>query len=92
MLIKEILHGSDNLIGTAQNCPYAQIIIHTFLVIDNQNGNGRAVLSYQPRQLAAFPAKWLHDHKFWPPVGRIDNPYGDRNLVCVCPPLSDYEH
>jgi glycine dehydrogenase len=44
-----------------------------------------------PRQRAAYPARWLHDHKFWPPVGRIDNPYGDRNLVCVCPPLSEYE-
>jgi glycine dehydrogenase len=43
-----------------------------------------------PRSRAAFPAKWLHDHKFWPPVARIDNPYGDRNLVCVCPPLSEY--
>jgi len=43
-----------------------------------------------PRQRAAFPAPWLHDHKFWPSVGRIDNPYGDRNLVCVCPPMSDY--
>jgi glycine dehydrogenase len=44
-----------------------------------------------PRTRAAFPAKWLHDHKFWPHVGRIDNPYGDRNLVCICPPTSEYE-
>jgi glycine dehydrogenase len=39
------------------------------------------------RELAAWPAPWLCDHKFWPPVGRIDNTYGDRNLVCACPPL-----
>jgi glycine dehydrogenase len=39
------------------------------------------------RQLAAFPAPWVKDHKFWPSVGRIDNPYGDRNLVCTCPPM-----
>ena len=39
------------------------------------------------RQLAAYPAPWTHDHKFWPPVARIDNPYGDRNLVCTCPPV-----
>ena len=39
------------------------------------------------RQEAAFPAPWLKDHKFWPAVGRIDNPYGDRNLVCTCPPV-----
>jgi glycine dehydrogenase len=36
------------------------------------------------REIAAFPAKWLHDYKFWPVVGRIDNVYGDRNLVCSC--------
>jgi glycine dehydrogenase len=42
------------------------------------------------RQLAAFPAPWSRTHKFWPTVGRIDNPYGDRNLVCACPPTSDY--
>jgi glycine dehydrogenase len=42
------------------------------------------------RQQAAFPAEWLKDHKFWPAVGRIDNPYGDRNLVCTCPPVDTY--
>ena len=36
------------------------------------------------RQEAAFPAPWLHAFKYWPPVGRVDNPYGDRNLVCAC--------
>ncbi len=41
------------------------------------------------REEAAYPAKWLRDTKFWPFVGRIDNPYGDRNLVCVCPPIAD---
>ena len=39
------------------------------------------------REQAAYPAKWLRDYKFWPHVGRIDNPYGDRNLVCSCPPM-----
>jgi glycine dehydrogenase len=29
--------------------------------------------------------------KYWPPVGRVDNVYGDKNLVCSCPPMSDYE-
>jgi glycine dehydrogenase len=36
------------------------------------------------RKEAAFPLSWLRERKFWPPVGRIDNPYGDRNLVCSC--------
>ncbi len=39
------------------------------------------------RQQAAWPLPWLHDRKFWPAVARIDNPYGDRNLVCSCPPV-----
>jgi glycine dehydrogenase len=42
------------------------------------------------RERAAYPAKWLKDHKYWPPVSRIDNVYGDRNLVCSCPPTSDW--
>ncbi|MGA2231340.1 MAG: aminomethyl-transferring glycine dehydrogenase [Tepidisphaeraceae bacterium] len=40
------------------------------------------------REQAAFPASWVRDHKFWPSVGRIDNPYGDRHLFCSCPPVS----
>ncbi len=43
-----------------------------------------------PREKAAYPAPWLRDAKFWPPVSRVDNPYGDRNLVCTCPPMSTY--
>ena len=42
------------------------------------------------RSQAAWPASWLRDTKFWPSVGRIDNTYGDRNLICSCPPMSDY--
>ena len=40
------------------------------------------------REQAVYPAGWLRRHKFWPPVGRIDNVYGDRNLCCSCPPIS----
>eukprot|EP00270_Netrium_digitus_P022294 TRINITY_DN993_c0_g1_i2.p1 TRINITY_DN993_c0_g1~~TRINITY_DN993_c0_g1_i2.p1 ORF type:complete len:1078 (-),score=269.85 TRINITY_DN993_c0_g1_i2:213-3416(-) len=39
------------------------------------------------RELAAFPASWVRASKFWPSTGRVDNVYGDRNLVCVVPPL-----
>ncbi|NUM78183.1 hypothetical protein HUU40_27790, partial [candidate division KSB1 bacterium] len=42
------------------------------------------------REKAAFPAPWLRQHKFWPAVGRINNAYGDRNLVCACPPTEAY--
>jgi glycine dehydrogenase len=40
------------------------------------------------RERAAFPAPWLRDHKYWPPVSRIDNVYGDRNLFCACLPVA----
>ncbi len=43
------------------------------------------------REQAAYPLASLQKGKYWPPVGRVDNVYGDRNLVCSCPPLSDYE-
>jgi glycine dehydrogenase len=42
------------------------------------------------REQAAYPADWLRENKFWPPVARVDNVYGDRNLVCICPPIEDY--
>jgi glycine dehydrogenase len=41
------------------------------------------------REQAAFPLPWVRTRKFWPSVGRIDNPYGDRNLFCSCPPIDD---
>jgi glycine dehydrogenase len=42
------------------------------------------------RERAAFPAVWTRQHKVWPSVGRVDGAYGDRNLVCVCPPVEAY--
>src|SRR5690554_796776 len=42
------------------------------------------------REQAAHPAPWLKDHKVWPSVNRIDNVYGDRNLMCACPALEEY--
>ncbi|MDB5937338.1 MAG: gcvP [Massilia sp.] len=43
------------------------------------------------REVAAFPVASLRRQKYWPPVGRADNVYGDRNLFCGCAPISDYE-
>jgi glycine dehydrogenase len=43
------------------------------------------------REVAAFPVPSLRKKKYWPPVGRADNAYGDRNLFCGCAPISDYE-
>jgi glycine dehydrogenase len=42
------------------------------------------------REQAAFPLPFVRANKFWPSVGRIDNPYGDRNLMCACPPIAEY--
>ena len=42
------------------------------------------------RQKAAFPLDWVAENKFWPSVGRIDDGYGDRNLVCTCDPIDAY--
>ncbi|HEX7095386.1 MAG TPA: aminomethyl-transferring glycine dehydrogenase, partial [Acidimicrobiales bacterium] len=43
-----------------------------------------------PREVGAFPMPGLRDAKYWPPVGRIDGAYGDRHVVCSCPPLDAY--
>ncbi|OKH33073.1 glycine dehydrogenase (aminomethyl-transferring) [[Phormidium ambiguum] IAM M-71] len=42
------------------------------------------------RTQAAYPAPWLKEHKYWPPVSRIDNAFGDRNFVCSCLPMEAY--
>ena len=42
------------------------------------------------REKAAFPADYVRLNKFWAPVGRVDNAYGDRNLMCTCPPIEQF--
>ena len=46
--------------------------------------------SYSKEQ-AFFPVDGLHEDKYWPPIGRIDNVHGDKNLFCSCVPISEYE-
>jgi glycine dehydrogenase len=43
------------------------------------------------REQAAFPAPWTREHKFWPASARIDSAYGDKNLICACPPIEAYQ-
>ncbi|MDG1078882.1 MAG: aminomethyl-transferring glycine dehydrogenase [Porticoccaceae bacterium] len=43
------------------------------------------------RSQAAYPLRSLRENKYWPPVGRLDHVFGDRNLICSCPSISDYE-
>jgi glycine dehydrogenase len=66
-------------------------------VLKNAPHTARAVTAdewHHPygREQAAFPAAWVRENKFWPAVGRIDNPYGDRNLFCSCPPVGAATH
>lgn len=42
------------------------------------------------REKAVFPQPWVRQNKFWPPVARINEVHGDRNLICSCPPLTEY--
>jgi glycine dehydrogenase len=42
------------------------------------------------REKAAYPLSWVRDNKFWPSVARVDNVYGDKNLICSCPPIESY--
>ncbi len=64
-------------------------------VLKNAPHTAAAVISdkwahaYQ-REKAAYPLKWTVENKFWPTVGRVDNGYGDRNLVCTCAPIDSY--
>ena len=58
---------------------------HTAAVVVNSEWNH----AYS-REQAAFPAPWTREAKFWPSVGRVNNAFGDRNLVCVCPPVESY--
>jgi glycine dehydrogenase len=44
------------------------------------------------REKAAYPVHSLRANKFWPSIGRVNNAYGDRTLVCTCPPIEAYDH
>lgn len=43
------------------------------------------------RETAAYPLAWVKTHKYWPSVGRVDNAYGDRHVVCACPSVTEYQ-
>lgn len=79
--IKEIENGiADREDNVLKNSPH----IAVELISDNWNH------SYT-REKACFPVSWIKENKFWPSVGRVNNAYGDRNLVCSCPPMEEYE-
>jgi glycine dehydrogenase len=78
--IKEIETGvADPADNVLKNSP------HTAEMVISDNWNH----AYS-REKAAFPTTWTRARKFWPSVGRVNNAYGDRNLVCTCTPVSSY--
>ena len=79
--IQKIISGEfDKIDNPLKNAP------HT---VDEISSNDW--LHHYTRQQAAFPNIYLKHKKYWPPVARIDNVYGDRNLFCSCPPINNYE-
>ena len=79
--ITDVVNGNlDNKDNPLINAP------HTARVVTDDNWER----DYS-RELAAYPAEWTKQHKYWPSVGRVDNAHGDRNLICTCPPINEYE-
>ena len=74
--IDEYVEGQDSVL---KNSPHTQEMTTT----DNWN------FSYS-RQKAAFPLSFVSENKFWPPVRRVNDAYGDRHLICSCNPIEDY--
>jgi glycine dehydrogenase len=78
--IKAIEEGkSDKTDNVLKNAPHTQFVI----TADEWNH------SYS-RQQAAYPLAYIKENKFWPSVSRVNNTYGDRNLICTCEPVSAY--
>ena len=85
---------------------FCEAMISIRMEIDSENENDRELLKNAPhtldmvtadnwnfpysRQKAAFPLEFVNENKFWPTVRRVDEAYGDRNLVCSCNPIESY--
>jgi glycine dehydrogenase len=79
--IEEIENGnSDKVDNALKNSPHTAEKV----IMDEWNHK-------YSREKAAFPIPYVKENKFWPSVGRVNNAYGDRNLVCSCVPISEYE-
>jgi glycine dehydrogenase len=80
--IDEVINGiADKDDNVLKNAPHtAKSVI---------NGSWKHAYS---REKAVYPLSWIKEAKFWPSVSRVDNAYGDRNLICACPPIESYEN
>jgi glycine dehydrogenase len=78
--IDEVSTGkADKKDNVLKNAP------HTAKTLVNSNWEH----SYS-REKAAYPLPWVRENKFWPSVARVDNVYGDKHLICSCPPIESY--
>ena len=59
---------------------------HTYIELASNEWNHKYT-----REEAAFPNEYVKNNKYWAPVARVDNVYGDRNLVCSCPSMDEYK-
>ena len=79
--IDEIELGlSDKVDNVLKNAPHTA----ASLITDEWNHK-------YSRQKAAYPMEWSKSNKFWPTVGRVNNTFGDRNLICSCPAVEEYQ-
>ena len=76
----EIISGDDSKREMLRNSP------HTLKMLTSTDWP----YSYS-REDASFPISYLKTNKFWPSVRRVDEAYGDRNLICSCPPIETYQ-
>ena len=79
--IEKIKSGEfDKIDNPIKNAPHTD----SELASDNWTHN-------YSREEAAYPAKFLRANKFWPPVARVDNVYGDKNIFCTCPSMDEFK-
>ena len=70
----------DKIDNPLKNAP------HTYIELSSNEWSHKYT-----REEAAFPTEFVKNNKYWPPVARVDNVYGDRNLVCSCPSMDEYK-
>jgi len=79
--IQDVATGKlDKTDNPLKNAPHTQFII-----------SGDEWNHAYGREKAAFPLPYTRENKFWPSIGRVNNTYGDRHLICTCEPVSSYE-
>jgi glycine dehydrogenase len=79
--IKEVESGkADKIDNVLKNAPHSADAVCS----DEWSRN-------YSRQKAAYPLNWIKENKYWVPVGRVDNAWGDRNLICICGSPEEYD-